>query len=100
MSRYGVNAFMREVNMSPDCLAAYIGDPVAYAREWAGGPLTGEERAALARRDYGELYGMGAHPYLLWSFTEAVWVPEISRPELVERFRRAAAAHGYPDIST
>ncbi|MFI6292479.1 hypothetical protein ACIBEJ_12890 [Nonomuraea sp. NPDC050790] len=99
MSRYGINAFMREINLSPALLEAYVGDPAGCAREWAG-PLTDEERGALARRDYGALYGMGAHPYLLWSFTEAVWVPEISRSELVERFRRAAAVHGYPDIST
>ncbi|MFI6815002.1 hypothetical protein ACIBG7_21540 [Nonomuraea sp. NPDC050328] len=100
MSRYGINAFLREINMAAAAHRAYVADPAGYAAEWAGAPLTPEERAALQRRDFGALYGFGAHPYLLWSFTEAVWVPEISRAELVERFRRESAAHGYPDVAT
>lgn len=113
MSLYAVNAFMRLVNMHPQSLRAYLEDPrdlvdrfeqghAVQSPPWAEvfGTLTDEERAALYGRDYGALYAMGAHPYLLWSFTEAVWVPEISRAELVERFRRLAALAGYPDHAT
>jgi len=100
MSRYGIDKFMRAVNMAPETLAAYIADPAAFVATWEGGHLTEEEQQSLAQRDYGALYAFGAHPYLLWSFAEAVWVPEIPRPELVERYRVAARRHGYPDFST
>lgn len=98
MSLYGVNTFMREVNMQPLRHAAYVADPPGYVETWELAPLTQAEREALAARDYGALYRMGAHPYLLWSFTEAVWVPEVTRAELVESFR--AGAIGYPDVAT
>jgi hypothetical protein len=113
MSRYTVNKFMRLVNMDPDALAAYRADPGTFTAQFVadtaprgldhfprGGPLTDEEFQALATRSYGDLYRLGAHPYLLWSFTEAVWTPEVARPELVEGFRRAASAVGYPDFAT
>ncbi|QKG24258.1 hypothetical protein [Actinomadura verrucosospora] len=113
MGAYDIDKFMRAVNMDAGRLRAYVADPAAFTAEWVaagargpgsehrfGGILDEQEQRAFAERDYGALYGMGAHPYLLWSFAEAVWVPEISRPDLVERFRRAAAAHGYPDFAT
>lgn len=99
MSRYEINKLMRAVIMEPGLLREYTESPDAFMAEWPGA-LDADERAAFRRRNYGALYGMGAHPYLLWSFAEAVWVPGISRPELVERFREAAAAHGYPDFAT
>lgn len=98
MSRYVVNKVMREVNMGPDALAAYREDSAGFVREIVG--LSRHERAALAEKDYGALYALGAHPYLLWSFIEAALVPPMSRPDLVEAFRQAAAAVGYPDFAT
>ena len=103
MSRYAVNSLMRLVNQEPGSLAAYVADPEAFVAEWlsvTGLPLSDVERAALEERDYASLYRLGAHPYLLWSFTEAVWVPEVSRPELVAAFRLAASEVGYPDWRT
>jgi len=103
MSRYTVNKLMRQVLLDDDALAAYRDDPERYA-----GPeqeLTAAEAAALATTDYGALYALGAHPYLLWSFTEAALVPPMSRPDLVEAFRiaaaRAAGPGGHaPDFAT
>ncbi|TQM11601.1 hypothetical protein [Pseudonocardia kunmingensis] len=113
MSRHAVNAFMRLVNMDRDSLAGYVADPPRFvaryverggfeAPPWVarGGPLTETERQALAARDYGALYAMGAHPYLLWSFAEAVWVPEVSRAELVEDFRAKALQAGHPSYES
>lgn len=103
MSRYAVNTLMRVVNQDPPSLARYVADPADFVAEWlsaTGLPLSAVERTALEQRDYATLYRMGAHPYLLWSFTEAVWVPEVTRPELVESFRTAARAAGYPDWRT
>lgn len=105
MSRYYVNRFMRDVHFSSEELTSYVNDPAGYVPRWVErvregrrDVLTADEHAALAARDYGALYALGAHPFLLWSFTEAVWIGELPRPEIVERFRRAA--EGYPDFST
>ncbi|GII90514.1 hypothetical protein [Sinosporangium siamense] len=105
MSKYALNAFMRDVNMDPDCHREYVRDPAGFAAAWRqraneACALTDTEFEALAARDYGAIYGLGGHPYLLWSFAEAVWVPEITRPELVESYRVRSAAHGYPDTAT
>lgn len=107
MSRYVVNKLMREVNMRPDSLAAYRDDSPAFVAGFRAtqvaaiqDDLSAAEAAALAARDYGALYALGAHPYLLWSFIEAALVPPLPRPELVDAFRVAAAAIGYPDCST
>lgn len=107
MSRYVVNKLMREVNMRPESLAAYRDDAPAFVEAFRGGQrsatqddLGADEAAALAARDYGALYALGAHPYLLWSFIEAALVPPLPRPELVDAFRIAAAAVGYPDCAT
>ena len=113
MGRYEVNKFMRWVNMDADALAAYRRDPAGVVSQWsaespsasprplpAGGPLAEDEVAALSARDFGALYAMGAHPYLLWSFSEAVWIHERPRTWIVETFREAAAEVGHPDFST
>jgi hypothetical protein len=95
MSRYTVNKLMRQVLLDDDALAAYRDDPEQYVRAQPG--LTEAEAAALGTTDYGALYALGAHPYLLWSFTEAALVPPVSRPDLVESFRVAAARAAGPD---
>lgn len=108
MSAYMMNKFMRAVEMSDDAVRGYVADPAAFVAGWLGGApgpdqrpddrvLTAAERAAFEARDYGALYALGAHPYLLWHFTEAVYIHETSWPELNERYREAVRPHGYPD---
>ena len=55
---------------------------------------------SMPTKDYGNLYALGAHPFTLWSFTEAVWVQEIPREELVQDYREKAAKAGYPNFRT
>lgn len=107
MSRYVVNKLMRTVNMDPVSLADYRADGPGYVRAFRAAQraaghedLTENEVGALERYDYGALYAMGAHPYLLWSFIEAVLVPPMARAELVQSFREAATPAGYPDCAT
>jgi hypothetical protein len=112
MTRYMIDKFMRFVELSDALVAEYVADPAAYVDRWlreGGGPeaatddrvLTEEERAAFAARDFEVLYALGAHPYLLWHFTEAVhaheFTPGSGWRELVERYRAAVAPHGVVD---
>jgi hypothetical protein len=44
---------------------------------------------------------MGAHPFLLWQFARAVWVPgRMGADEFVIAFRTGVAEHGHPDFAT
>lgn len=107
-----VDKLIRTVESSDANLARYLADPAAFVAAWEtraarsrvplpdAGTLTDEERRAFVDRDYAQLYRLGAHPYLLWHFTEAVWVGEIPWPELKERYREAVAPHGSPDFTT
>ncbi|MFF2372332.1 hypothetical protein [Agromyces sp. NPDC058110] len=112
MSRYMVDKFMRQVELSDALVAEYVADPPAFVERWlAGGAgpdaasddrvLSDAERAAFGARDFEALYTLGAHPYLLWHFTEAVhaheFTPESGWRDLVERYRAAVAPHGVVD---
>lgn len=107
-----IDKLIRTVELSDANVAAFIEDPAAFVADWEskgaasrvpvpdGGRLTDEERRAFVTRDYGELYRLGAHPYLLWHFIEAVWVHEVPWPELKERYREAVIPHGLPSFTT
>lgn len=103
MSKYLMNKFIHHVNMNEGAENDYKTNPRAYVEQWEKGEklkLTAEEREALATRDYGKLYALGAHPFTLWSFTEAVWIDEMSRDELVKDYKEKARKVGYPDFKT
>ena len=103
MSKYLVDKFMHVVNMNEAAEDAYVENPPGFVAQWEKAErleFTPEERRALERRDYGSLYAMGAHPFLLWSFTEAVWRREMDREELVRDYKAKAAAAGYPEFET
>jgi hypothetical protein len=112
MTKYMIDKFMRAVEMSNESVGAYVADAPAFIDAWlagGGGPdavaddrvLTSEERKAFAHRDYEALYRLGAHPYLLWHFTEAVYegeyTPDRGWRQLVEEYRAAVAPHGLVD---
>ena len=103
MSKYLMNKFIHLVNMNEEAEKAYTANPRAFVEQWAKTQrlkLEPEEREALATKDYGKLYALGAHPFTLWSFTEAVWIHEKGREELVSDYKAKAAAAGYPDFKT
>lgn len=114
MSTYQLDKFLAHVEGSDDEVRRYVADPPTYIRSWVqraassrlpepdSGPLTDEEREALATIDHAELYRLGAHPYLLWHFVEAVrvWAGDVSWPDMVERYRTDIAPHGVPWYGT
>jgi hypothetical protein len=103
MSKYLMNKFIHHVNMNETAEKEYKTNPHAFVENWEKGQklkLEPEEREALSNRDYGKLYALGAHPFTLWSFTEAVWSDEKPREELVKDYKEKAAKVGYPNFKT
>lgn len=108
MSRYMINKLIREIEMSDARVAAYIADPPGVVAAWLeqgatparvadDRSLDDDERRAFEARDYAKLYELGAHPYLLWHWVEAVFVAETTWPELNAEYKRRIAPLGYPD---
>jgi hypothetical protein len=103
MSKYLMNKLIHLVNMNEDAEKEYRTTPREFVDKWEKTQklkFEPEEREALATKDYGKLYALGAHPFTLWSFTEAVWVHERPREELVADYKAKAATAGYPDFKT
>ncbi|HXV48403.1 MAG TPA: hypothetical protein VEB61_06330 [Candidatus Binatia bacterium] len=103
MSKYLMNKLIHLVNMNQEAEEQYTTHPREFVEKWEKTQrlkLTPEEREALATKDYGKLYALGAHPFTLWSFTEAVWVRERPRDELVADYKAKAAKAGYPNFKT
>ncbi|HEY6200337.1 MAG TPA: hypothetical protein VI231_17165, partial [Candidatus Binatia bacterium] len=103
MSKYVMNKFIHQVNMNEEWEKEYKASPAAFVEKWEKDQplkLSDEERAALASRDYGKLYALGAHPFTLWSFTEAIWAHEVPREELIKDYKEQAKKTGYPDFKT
>lgn len=103
MSKYVMNKLIHYVNMNEAAEREYKTNPRAFVENWEKGQklkLAPDEREALCNRDYGKLYALGAHPFTLWSFTEAVWSHEKPREELVKDYKEKAAKVGYPDFKT
>ncbi|MDP2601616.1 MAG: hypothetical protein Q8S00_03370 [Deltaproteobacteria bacterium] len=103
MSKYLMNKLIHHVNMNEAAEKQYASAPQEFVETWEKTQkltFTPEEREALATKDYGKLYALGAHPFTLWSFTEAVWVHEIPREELVKDYKEKAAQAGYPNFKT
>ena len=103
MSKYLMNKLIHHVNMNESAEDEYTANPREFVEKWEKTQklkFTPEEREALATKDYGKLYALGAHPFTLWSFTEAVWVHEIPREDLVKDYKAKAAQAGYPNFKT
>ena len=103
MSKYLLNKLIHLVNMNEEAEKEYKARPREFVERWENTQslrLEPEEREALATKDYGKLYALGAHPFTLWSFTEAVWVHERPREELVADYKAKAAKAGYPSFKT
>jgi hypothetical protein len=103
VSKYLMNKLIHHVNMNEAAEKEYASTPREFVEKWEKTQkleFAPEEREALATKDYGKLYALGAHPFTLWSFTEAVWVQEIPRDELVKDYKEKAAQAGYPNFRT
>ena len=103
MSKYLMNKLIHLVNMNQGAEEQYTTHPREFVDKWEKTQklkLESEEREALATKDYGKLYELGAHPFTLWSFTEAVWAHKMVREDLVADYKAKAAKAGYPNFKT
>ncbi len=113
MSRYMINKLLVEIDRTDEAVNAYRADPAGFVARWEaaaadpqppypdGGTLTEAERDAFETLDYGTLYAMGAHPFLLWHVVRAVLVSdELSAHELSALYVAAVTPHGHPDFTT
>ncbi|HLH21192.1 MAG TPA: hypothetical protein VK066_01615 [Chloroflexota bacterium] len=98
MSRYQVDKVLRETVLDADALARFAAGPAAYL---VGRDLSAEERRALMEHDYGALYALGAHPFLLWGWAARVWALRGGdKEQFRDRYAAAVRPHGYPDYAT
>lgn len=95
MSRYGIDTTMREVNHDLDARQRFIEDREAYL---GGRDLDEWERAALMAVDYGALYGMGAHPFMLWAFVRHVEKRDM--PGFAREYVETIGRYGSVDFAT
>jgi hypothetical protein len=114
MSRFEVNKLMAYVDADVSQTEAFAADPEGFVGAWEqrdrehhlptpdAGTLTDEERAAFIALDWGTLYAMGAHPYLLLHIARAVEVGVygVPFPEFNAAYKAAVTPHGYPDFET
>ncbi|MDH3498889.1 MAG: hypothetical protein OEM97_02095 [Acidimicrobiia bacterium] len=104
MSRYLINKVMLMADSTDDAIAQFKQDAggfVDMVEASSHERLSPGERAAFEAWDFGALYALGAHPYILWQFIRGVYVPDrMSAPELSGEFIRVASQHGYPDFAT
>jgi hypothetical protein len=112
MTRFEMNKFISYVDDDAARVAEFHRDPARYVAAWVergsssrlpvpdGGSLTDAEQTAFIERDYGTLYSMGAHPYLLLHFARAldVVLDGVSWPDFVADYRAAVEPHGFPDF--
>lgn len=81
MSVYALQKLIREINRNPAVRERYQGEPEALLAEH---DLSGEERAALAARDYRKLYALGVHGLLLRPFSI---IHQVSEPDYLDAIR-------------
>jgi hypothetical protein len=96
VSIYTVDKLLREMIMKPERAVQFLEDRAAYVRD---SPLADAERQAFLALDYRSLYGMGAHPFLLWVWTQRVRKPTDVRA-LIQEYREAVGPLGYPSFGT
>ena len=98
MSRGMLDIVLYEIDQTEATLERFASDPEGFL---VGFRLSEEERTALVDWDYGTLYAMGAHPFLLFQVVRSLGVHGgVPIPELLARYREAVTPHGTPDYIT
>lgn len=98
MSRGLVNIVLYDIDQTEDTLTRFVQQRSGYLDAY---PLSDEERAAFETWNYGALYAMGAHPFLLWQTVRSLAILDgVSIQDTVAEYRSQVTPHGYPDFIT
>ncbi len=100
MSRYETDKVLWLLSHNEDRqpFERYLADPDSVLE---GRDLSEEERKALRDCDIGELYRMGAQPFILMGWARLVSKASGESPDaFIERYIAAVKPHGHPDFST
>lgn len=98
MSLGTIDIVLYEIDQTDESLEAFATDPSSFLSRFV---LTDEERAAFVEWDYGTLYAMGAHPFLLFQTVRSLGVRNgMTMPDLLDQYRDAVTPHGTPDYIT
>ncbi len=98
MSRGTIDIVLYEIDQTVETLERFATDPDGFLE---GFDLTDAERTAFVEWDYGTLYAMGAHPFLLFQTVRSLGVHSgVPIPELLAQYREAVTPHGAPDYIT
>jgi hypothetical protein len=100
MSKYEMDKviWLLSSNEDPEPFERYLADPDSILE---GRDLTEEERKALRDCDVGELYRMGAQPFILMRWARLVGKVQGEKPDaFTARYIAAVTPHGHPDFST
>lgn len=81
MSLYALQKLIREINRNPGVRTRFFEEAEALLAEHE---LSGEERTALAARDYRKLYALGVHGLLLRPFSI---LHQVSEPDYLDAIR-------------
>ena len=98
MSRGLINIVLYDIDQTHETLTAFREDPASFLNTYR---LSTGERNAFETWDYGALYAMGAHPFLLFQTVRSLAaLDEVPLPTLLADYRAAIEPHGYPDFIT
>jgi hypothetical protein len=93
-----IDILLYEIDQTAESIERFTTDRAGFLD---GYRLTGTERAAFEAWDYGALYAMGAHPFLLFQVVRSLAVREgAAMPQIIEEYREAISPHGAPDYIT
>jgi len=95
LSRYQVNKAIRWIPNDSNTRTAFLSDRAGFLDSFQ---LTDVERKALIEIDYGTLYALGVHPFLLYRFVMSVLTGD--RRSLQAEYRKNVTPFGWPDFST
>jgi hypothetical protein len=111
LSRAEIDLLLVAIDQADAALRSFREDPAGFVKwwesehgrrdagAWLGGVLTDEERSAFVAWDYGALYGMGAHPSLLWQAVRAL-ASDRSVSDVIAEYRQEIEPYGRPDFGT
>lgn len=98
MTRGMIDIVLYEIDQSEDTVNRFADDPRGFLSDFR---LTDGERTAFEDWDYGALYAMGAHPFLLFQTVRSLaMLSEAPMPELIAEYRQVVTPHGWPDHIT